>query len=132
MKKVIALALSVLMAIAAVGCSSGSSAASGSAASGAASSEAKQGGGKLVIYSPNSEGLMDATIPLFEEKYGVDVRKMLEDTGVPMLTVAEAAAKRNELMQQAQAAMQPANPETPAEDATATPVDEGTTADAAA
>ena len=81
MKKVIALALSVLMAIAAVGCSSGSSAASGSAASGAASSEAKQGGGKLVIYSPNSEGLMDATIPLFEEKYGVDVEVIQAGTG---------------------------------------------------
>ncbi len=81
MKKVIALALSVLMAIAAVGCSSGSSAASGSVASGAASSEAKQGGGKLVIYSPNSEGLMDATIPLFEEKYGVDVEVIQAGTG---------------------------------------------------
>ncbi len=81
MKKVIALALSVLMAIAAVGCSSGSSAASGSAASGAVSSEAKQGGGKLVIYSPNSEGLMDATIPLFEEKYGVDVEVIQAGTG---------------------------------------------------
>jgi len=81
MKKVIALALSVLMAIAAVGCSSGSSAAAGSAASGAASSEAKQGGGKLVIYSPNSEGLMDATIPLFEEKYGVDVEVIQAGTG---------------------------------------------------
>ena len=81
MKKVIALALSVLMAIAAVGCSSGSSAASASAASGAASSEAKQGGGKLVIYSTNSEGLMDATIPLFEEKYGVDVEVIQAGTG---------------------------------------------------
>ena len=81
MKKVIALALSVLMAIAAVGCSSGSPAASASAASGAASSEAKQGGGKLVIYSPNSEGLMDATIPLFEEKYGVDVEVIQAGTG---------------------------------------------------
>lgn len=81
MKKVIALVLSVLMAIAAVGCSSGSSAAPGSAASGAASSEAKQGGGKLVIYSPNSEGLMDATIPLFEEKYGVDVEVIQAGTG---------------------------------------------------
>jgi iron(III) transport system substrate-binding protein len=81
MKKVIALALSVLMAIAAVGCSSGLSAAPGSVASGAASSEAKQGGGKLVIYSPNSEGLMDATIPLFEEKYGVDVEVIQAGTG---------------------------------------------------
>ena len=33
----------------------------------AAGSEEKKGGGKLVVYSPNSEGLMNATIPLFEE-----------------------------------------------------------------
>ena len=35
--------------------------------------QAAKGGGNLVIYSPNSEGLMNATIPLFEEKYGVNV-----------------------------------------------------------
>lgn len=30
-------------------------------------------GGELVVYSPNSESLINATIPLFEEKYGIDV-----------------------------------------------------------
>lgn len=30
-------------------------------------------GGKLVVYSPNSEGLINATIPLFEEKYNIKV-----------------------------------------------------------
>lgn len=40
-----------------------------------------QGGGNLVIYSPNSEGLMNATIPLFEEKYGVEVEVIQAGTG---------------------------------------------------
>lgn len=31
------------------------------------------------------------------EKYGVDVRAVLEQTGIPMLTIAEAEAKREEL-----------------------------------
>lgn len=39
------------------------------------------GGGKLVVYSPNSEGLMNATIPLFEEKYGIDVEVIQAGTG---------------------------------------------------
>lgn len=43
--------------------------------------EASQGGGNLVIYSPNSEGLMNATIPLFEEKYGVSVEVIQAGTG---------------------------------------------------
>lgn len=37
--------------------------------------------GKLVIYSPNSEGLISATIPLFEEKYNVDVELIQAGTG---------------------------------------------------
>jgi iron(III) transport system substrate-binding protein len=43
--------------------------------------KAAQGGGNLVIYSPNSEGLMNATIPLFEEKYGVNVEVIQAGTG---------------------------------------------------
>ena len=39
------------------------------------------GGGDLVIYSPNSEGLLNATIPLFEEKYGVNVELIQAGTG---------------------------------------------------
>ena len=41
----------------------------------------RQGGGDLVIYSPNSEGLLNATIPLFEEKYGVNVELIQAGTG---------------------------------------------------
>ncbi len=34
-----------------------------------------------MIYSPNSEGLLNATIPLFEEKYGVNVELIQAGTG---------------------------------------------------
>lgn len=43
--------------------------------------EVKQGGGKLVMYSPNSEGLINATVPLFEEKYGIKVEIIQAGTG---------------------------------------------------
>lgn len=36
---------------------------------------------KLVVYSPNSEGLMNAVIPLFEEKYGITVEVIQAGTG---------------------------------------------------
>ena len=36
---------------------------------------------KLVVYSPNSEGLMKATIPLFEQKYGIKVEVIQAGTG---------------------------------------------------
>lgn len=35
----------------------------------------------LVIYSPNSEGLINATVPAFEEKYGVKVELIQAGTG---------------------------------------------------
>ena len=35
----------------------------------------------LVIYSPNSEGLINATIPAFEEKYDVKVELIQAGTG---------------------------------------------------
>lgn len=38
-------------------------------------------GGSLVIYSPNSEGLINATIPAFEEKYDVTVELIQAGTG---------------------------------------------------
>ncbi|MDD3252826.1 MAG: ABC transporter substrate-binding protein [Lachnospiraceae bacterium] len=56
-------------------------AASEAAGSEAATEAAKQGGGELVVYSPNSEGLINATIPLFEEKYGVKVELIQAGTG---------------------------------------------------
>ena len=36
---------------------------------------------KLVIYSPNSEGLLNATVPVFEEMYDVDVEVISAGTG---------------------------------------------------
>lgn len=98
MKKTLATALALVMAVSLAGCSSstsgtaadsqaGSGKAAGSGDSTAAGSEngsqtaKKQGGGKLVVYSPNSEALMNATIPLFEEKYGVDVEVIQAGTG---------------------------------------------------
>lgn len=36
---------------------------------------------KLVVYSPNSEGLINATIPLFEEKYNIKVELIQAGTG---------------------------------------------------
>ena len=69
-------------ALSACGGSSASTSSAGStAASTAASGSAAQGGGDLVIYSPNSEGLLNATIPLFEEKYGVNVELIQAGTG---------------------------------------------------
>lgn len=35
--------------------------------------ESAQVGGKLVIYSPNSEGIMNNIIPAFQDKYGIEV-----------------------------------------------------------
>ncbi len=35
----------------------------------------------LVVYSPNSDGLLNATVPLFEEKYGVEVEVISAGTG---------------------------------------------------
>ena len=40
-----------------------------------------EGSKKLVVYSPNSEGLMNATVPLFEEKYGIEVEVIQAGTG---------------------------------------------------
>ena len=36
---------------------------------------------KLVVYSPNSDGLLNATIPAFEQKYGVKVEIISAGTG---------------------------------------------------
>lgn len=36
---------------------------------------------RLVVYSPNSEGLIEATIPAFEEEYGVTVELIQAGTG---------------------------------------------------
>lgn len=44
-------------------------------------SDGDKGSDKLVIYSPNSEGLINATIPAFEEKYGIKVELIQAGTG---------------------------------------------------
>ncbi len=60
----------------------GSKEAAAKAATEAASADAgSKDGGKLVVYSPNSEGLMNATVPLFEEKTGIDVEVIQAGTG---------------------------------------------------
>ena len=81
-------------ALSACGGSSASTSSAGStAASTAASGSAAQGGGDLVIYSPNSEGLLNATIPLFEEKYGVNVELIQAGTGELVSEVTERAMR---------------------------------------
>lgn len=42
---------------------------------------ASEGSDTLVVYSPNSEGLINATIPAFEEKYDVKVELIQAGTG---------------------------------------------------
>ncbi|MGY3747064.1 ABC transporter substrate-binding protein [Vagococcus salmoninarum] len=49
--------------------------------SGEASKGNKAESDKLVIYSPNSEGLINATIPAFEEKYGIKVELIQAGSG---------------------------------------------------
>jgi iron(III) transport system substrate-binding protein len=44
-------------------------------------SEAPVATDKLVVYSPNSDGLLNATIPAFEEMYGVEVEVISAGTG---------------------------------------------------
>ena len=47
----------------------------------ATSASAQTATDKLVVYSPNSDGLLNATIPAFEEKYGVKVEVISAGTG---------------------------------------------------
>lgn len=93
MKKAMAMLLTSAMVITLMGCGSSGGGESAPAADSTAKSEtteadaqesepaAVQGGGELVVYSPNSEGLMNATIPLFEEKYGIKVEVIQAGTG---------------------------------------------------
>lgn len=43
--------------------------------------EGDKGSDKLVVYSPNSEGLMNSVIPLFEKTYGIKVEVIQAGTG---------------------------------------------------
>lgn len=74
MKKVWLTAVAAVAALALGACSQESSA---PAAGGGEKAESD----KLVIYSPNSEGLISATIPAFEEKYGIKVDLIQAGTG---------------------------------------------------
>lgn len=76
-KKMIALMLAAAMVVGMVGCGGKD------AQTDAPETPDKEevGGGELVVYSPNSEGLLNATIPLFEEKYGVTVELIQAGTG---------------------------------------------------
>ena len=85
-KRIFALALAATMVLSAVGCGqtaeeTNDSAAAASETAEEVTEETTEGGGELVIYSPNSEGLINATIPLFEEKYGIDVEIIQAGTG---------------------------------------------------
>ncbi len=88
MKKGIGLLMGLITAVSLTGCAStgaesttAAQTESTKAAEETTAAKAAQGGGNLVIYSPNSEGLMNATIPLFEEKYGVNVEVIQAGTG---------------------------------------------------
>ena len=81
MKKALAILLALVLALSLVACGGTAQSAAASTAAGTETSSAAVGGGSLVVYSPNSEGLMNATIPLFEEKYGVDVEVIQAGTG---------------------------------------------------
>ncbi|MGI1782457.1 iron ABC transporter substrate-binding protein, partial [Streptococcus uberis] len=54
---------------------------------------ASQSSDKLVVYSPNSEGLINATIPAFEEKYGIKVELIQAGTGELFKKVESESSK---------------------------------------
>jgi iron(III) transport system substrate-binding protein len=54
---------------------------------------------KLIVYSPNSEGIINAVIPLFEQKYGVEVELIQAGTGELMTRLqSEASAPYADVM----------------------------------
>lgn len=71
MNKFYKITMSALMAMGLVACSSPTT----------GSQTTTEASKKLVVYSPNSEGLMNAVVPLFKEKYGVDVEVIQAGTG---------------------------------------------------
>lgn len=71
MKKIISLILMLAIVVGFTGCSSGGD---GGSASGGDDN-------KLVVYSPNTDGLINAVMPAFEEAYGVEVEVITAGTG---------------------------------------------------
>jgi len=74
MKKLFKIALAALMLVSVTACSS-------TTTSDDETSNETETSSKLVVYSPNSEGLMNAVIPLFEKTYDVDVEVIQAGTG---------------------------------------------------
>jgi iron(III) transport system substrate-binding protein len=73
MKKLIALLLALFMVVSMAGC--------GSDTPDAGTDEGKEVENKLVVYTPNSDGLINAVIPAFEAKTGIEVELITAGTG---------------------------------------------------
>ena len=69
MKKLLALLMAVAMMFSLVACGGGDDGDGGEASK------------KLVVYSPNSDTLIENVIPVFEEKYGIEVEVLTMGTG---------------------------------------------------
>ncbi len=80
MKKLLILLL-VLLVTATVAFAGGQSEEPAAADTASAEPAAPVATDKLVVYSPNSDGLLNATIPAFEAKYGVKVEVISAGTG---------------------------------------------------
>jgi iron(III) transport system substrate-binding protein len=79
MKKFLSAGIAAMMAVGLAGC--GSSGAAAATASAAGSAAAAGDAGKLVVYSPNTDDLINATIPAFEKATGVKVEVISGGTG---------------------------------------------------
>jgi len=77
MKKVLFVLMAVALLAAFIGCSKTETPAPAAQAAPVAPAATD----KLVVYSPNSEGLLNSSIPSFEEKYGVTVEVISAGTG---------------------------------------------------
>lgn len=77
MKKLLALLMTLVMLFSVTGCGKTEQPSDG----GDKAATEEKSTDKLVVYSPNSEGLINATIPLFEQKYGVKVELIQAGTG---------------------------------------------------
>ena len=54
-------------------------------------SEEQVGGGELIIYSPNSDTVMDTIIPAFEEATGIECQVLSLGTGEVLARLQEEA-----------------------------------------
>ena len=79
MKKFLSAGIAAMMAVGLAGC--GSSGAAAATASAAGSAAAAGDAGKLVVYSPNTDDLINAVVPLFEQETGITVDVITGGTG---------------------------------------------------